>query len=326
MGLLPARGFTKVFRQAGYPDERAQDEVGKAKDDSRFVVCAAEESASTESSTDAEVSELHVVPPFLNSTPHSREVRQHFYKDCSESILAAVRDGKTRMRADCVFPELNTEMDVYRVGTMLELIRTIANKLANEGLQVKVCVQGSMGQGVFTALPLSLSGVRRIMELMGWGVDEDGSEMLDKKIFLGAIGAEEVSKDDDAFIIIQPTSIVGHSIIPPMVEMMDAVGDRPVLIFNQKMTDIQSAGGVMSTRGRQGRIDFTNMFETVYHFRLLYNKPYFFPIYGALRYVYGEQWEIYKRTTITKTVEIYNKVTTVPKEPTPAIITKAIRG
>lgn len=49
-----------------------------------------------------------------------------------------------------------------------------------------------MGQGVFTALPLSLSGVRRIMELMGWGVDEDGSEMLDKKIFLGAIGAEEV--------------------------------------------------------------------------------------------------------------------------------------
>lgn len=82
----------------------------------------------------------------------------------------------------------------------------------------------------------------------------------------------------------------------------------------------------VQTRGRQGRIDFTNMFETVYHFRLLYNKPYFFPIYGALRYVYGEQWEIYKRTTITKTVEIYNKVTTVPKEPTPAIITKAIRG
>jgi len=31
MGLLPARGFTKVFRQAGYPDERAQDEVGKAQ-------------------------------------------------------------------------------------------------------------------------------------------------------------------------------------------------------------------------------------------------------------------------------------------------------
>lgn len=39
----------------------------------------------------------------------------------------------------------------------------------------QVCVQGSMGQGVFQGLPLMLSGVRRILELMDWG---DASEFI----------------------------------------------------------------------------------------------------------------------------------------------------
>jgi adenylate kinase len=38
-------------------------------------------------------------------------------------------------------------MDSYRIGTILELIRTIAIRLAEENLRVKVCVQGSMGVG-----------------------------------------------------------------------------------------------------------------------------------------------------------------------------------
>ena len=33
--------------------------------------------------------------------------------------------------------------------------------------------------------------------------------------------------------------------------------------------------------------------EQVYHFRLLYKKPYFFPIYGALRFGTGGMWELY---------------------------------
>jgi hypothetical protein len=33
-----------------------------------------------------------------------------------------------------------------------------------------------MGQGVFQALPLSLNGVRRIMELMDWGDGMLGGE------------------------------------------------------------------------------------------------------------------------------------------------------
>ena len=40
-------------------------------------------------------------------------------------------------------------MDVYRIGTMLEMAREIAWQLAQDGKSVKVCVQQSMGQGVF---------------------------------------------------------------------------------------------------------------------------------------------------------------------------------
>lgn len=49
----------------------------------------------------------------------------------------------------CTIPELNPEMDVYRIGTMLEMAREIAWQLAQDGRSVKVCVQQSMGQGVF---------------------------------------------------------------------------------------------------------------------------------------------------------------------------------
>jgi len=100
------------------------------------------------------------------------------------------------------------------------------------------------GQGVFQGLPLSLNGVRRIMELMDWG-----EGMLGDRIVLGAVGADEVEAEDDVFIIICPTSIVGNSIIPPMLDMCKAAGDRPVIVFNQRMGDLPSSGGVMGVSG-----------------------------------------------------------------------------
>lgn len=38
---------------------------------------------------------------------------------------------------------------VYRVGTLLEMVRDMATALALDGKRVKVCVQAAMGQGVF---------------------------------------------------------------------------------------------------------------------------------------------------------------------------------
>lgn len=46
-------------------------------------------------------------------------------------------------------PELNPEMDVFRVGTLLEMVREMALGLAQDGQRVKVSVQQAMGQGVF---------------------------------------------------------------------------------------------------------------------------------------------------------------------------------
>ena len=48
-------------------------------------------------------------------------------------------------------PELNPEMDVFRIGTLLEMVRGMAVGLAQDGQRVKVSVQQAMGQGVFQA-------------------------------------------------------------------------------------------------------------------------------------------------------------------------------
>jgi len=62
-------------------------------------------------------------------------------------------DPRNRVKAVIEFPELNIDGDVYRVGTLLELVREVAMRLAADGKKVRVCVQGSMGSGVFQAMP-----------------------------------------------------------------------------------------------------------------------------------------------------------------------------
>lgn len=59
--------------------------------------------------------------------------------------------GVLRVLRKCrvTIPELNPEMDVFRVGTLLEMVREMALGLAQDGQRVKVSVQQAMGQGVF---------------------------------------------------------------------------------------------------------------------------------------------------------------------------------
>lgn len=77
-----------------------------------------------------------------------------------------------------------------------------------------------------------------------------------------------------------------------MVAAAAAEGGKPVVLINPKLGDIQSAGGVMSVRGRQQRLDFAATFCTSYHFRLLYKGVAMHPIMGALRHEYGGPWEV----------------------------------
>jgi adenylate kinase len=49
------------------------------------------------------------------------------------------------------FPEVNPAFDTYRVGTILEMVRQIVLTLTiQEGKRVRVCIQQSMGLGIFT--------------------------------------------------------------------------------------------------------------------------------------------------------------------------------
>jgi len=47
-------------------------------------------------------------------------------------------------------------------------VRELATRLACSGLRVRVCVQGPMGRGIFVGMPLSLNGVRALLERMDW--------------------------------------------------------------------------------------------------------------------------------------------------------------
>lgn len=60
--------------------------------------------------------------------------------------------------------------------------------------------------------PLSLNGVPRIMKAMDWG---SATPFLST----GNIGGKEV-EGADAFVIVAPQNIVGHSIVPFLEEMV----------------------------------------------------------------------------------------------------------
>ena len=84
------------------------------------------------------------VPLRMNTIPHSREMRKHFYEAAAAGVARAVAGGeKLAMKIRLTVPETNPEMDVYRVGTLLEMVRSIATRLCQDGKRVKVCVQVS---------------------------------------------------------------------------------------------------------------------------------------------------------------------------------------
>nr|GMC58503.1 adenylate kinase 5, chloroplastic isoform X2 [Ipomoea batatas] len=124
------------------------------------------------------------IPTRLNNIPHSREIREYFYDDVLQAIQRAVNNGKTRLKVQINIPELNPEMDVYRIGTLMELVRVLALSFADDGKRIKVCVQGSMGEGALAGMPLQLAGSRTILEYMDWG--DDGA--LGTFVKIGAIG------------------------------------------------------------------------------------------------------------------------------------------
>lgn len=285
----------------------------------RLRICSSAAEAGSNGSAIATTTSISI-PTRLNTIPHERSTRQWFYKDGVEGIRKAVAAGEIRVAARCTIPELNTEFDVYRAGTLLEWVRDIATALAGDGLTVKVCVQQALGEGVFQGMPMSLNGIMRIMGQMDWGTVKD-------RVVLGNLGGKEV-EGADVFVCIAPQNIVGHSVLPLLAEMSEAAtaSGKTIVLINPKLGDIQSAGGVMSVRGRQGRMDFTSTYIPAYHFRLLYKGPMMFPIMGALRHQYGGPWEVHRRVQLGPGQEEYQLIAEFEAEPNASQITKAFQA
>jgi len=227
--------------------------------------------------------------------------------ECSKGSIG------NRMLMTCMFPEMNPSMDSYRIGTLLELARSVAIKLAEQNLRVRVCVQGSMGVGIFTGTPKQLNGVSTLLQRMDWqsNAGEENEGMVGDYVNFGAIGkdhvvntqyddkGEVVQHQDDVFLLLCPQNMVGieSSIIPNLSEMVEAAGDRPVILLNPDLTDKVSSQGQQSVRGRQDRITFANSFDTVFHFANIYvSGTSYFPILGALTKLnVREPWVAHQR-------------------------------
>ncbi|CAA7022925.1 unnamed protein product [Microthlaspi erraticum] len=262
------------------------------------------------------------IPTRLNNIPHSRDIRAYFYEDVLQATVRSIKDGNTRLRVDINIPELNPEMDVYRIGTLMELVRTLALSFADDGKRVKVCVQGSMGEGALAGMPLQLAGTRKILEYMDWGDDET----LGTFVKLGGIGGKEVDEEDDMFILVAPQNAVGNCIIDDLQAMTTAAGKRPVVLINPKLKDLPASSGIMQTMGREKRLEYALTFDNCYVFRLLYYAGTQYPIMGALRMSYPYRYELYKRVNEENGKEKYVLISTYSERPTPDQINDAFSG
>ncbi|CAM9509356.1 unnamed protein product, partial [Phaeothamnion confervicola] len=254
-----------------------------------------------------------------NDVPHSTLARTFVYRGAADALVAAIGEPSfpRRMQVRCTVPELNTEMDTYRVGTMLELVREMVLGLADSGLRVKVCIQGSMGEGIFTGLPLSLSGMRTIMERMDWG---EGYYAGEGESAGKQVGPEFVDEKDDVVMVLAPQSIVGASIYGPLSAMEAAAtgAGKAFVLVNPILKDRPSSAGIMGVRGRGDRLAFAASFTDAYHFRLLYpSSASYYPIVGAV--IKRGPWEPYvvfaRREGEGGGTEEYTPIATYERDP-----------
>ena len=86
----------------------------------------------------------------------------------------------------------------------------------------------------------------------------EGEAEVDGAVRFGAVGADQVSADDDVFVVLAPQNMVGASIHDSLSEMCEAAGERPVILVNPILADRPSSSGVMGVRGRKERMDIAD--------------------------------------------------------------------
>jgi adenylate kinase len=170
---------------------------------------------------------------------------------------------------------------------------------------------------------------------MDWqsGIGEENEGIIGTYVKFGAIGKEHVVNTsvkegvigDDVFIILCPQNMVGTdtSVIPILQEMVEAAGDRPVILINPSLGDKLSSGGQQSFRGRQERLDFCNSFQSIFHMECLYmSGTSYFPIVGALTKLSpSSPWVAYQRRDLLNNEgEVYIPVLCAESRPSSDMI------
>ncbi len=268
------------------------------------------------------------LPVRLNTTPTPRPVRSFFYEDAADGIDAALADGVRRMAVRITLPETDRTFDSYRLATILECVRASVMRQTARGRKVRVCVQGPLGEGFFTGMPLSLAGAGKMIAQMDWGRTPEA----EAAVSFGDVSAGVVEAGVDTFFVIAPQNMAGACVTAPLAAMADAAdaAGAALILINPSLEDVQSSGGLMSVRGRAGRLGFTASFAPAYTFRLLFSNPSIpYPILGALRYRYGESWQVWSREDAAAHVEgreVYHLCAeTGEAPPDPAELTSILR-
>ena len=228
------------------------------------------------------------LPTEMLTIPHADATREFFYREITSAVAACLAAGHTRVAARCWIPELNPTMDVYSAKTVLTAVRYVATEFSSRG-RVKVLVQPSLGKGFWMGMPLSLNGMKRLLETMDWGPG-----VLGNTVKVGSIDESEVDANDTLYLLIAPQSITGGDVTPRLLAFTEAAeaAGKSVVLFNPKLGDIPSAEGVMGPRGRAERQAFWATFVEAYHFRLFFPSGGFFPIRGCLRRCFPFNYEV----------------------------------
>ena len=76
-----------------------------------------------------------------------------------------------------------------------------------------------MGKGTFQGLPLQLSGLRKLLDLMDWEPE------VEPFVSFGAVKEADI-EDQDVYIVVCPQNIVGASIIPDLKSFAERAEER----------------------------------------------------------------------------------------------------
>lgn len=273
-----------------------------------------------------------------NEVPHQTWVRSYLYNLAADAVVKIVNDNNSassksevgnKFQLKVNFPEVNPAFDTYRIGTILEMVRTITLALVlQENKKVRICVQQSLGEGVFAGMPLALSSMRPVLEKMDWGqvvtsVNQNKLKASSEevKIKFGTVGGDVLSDDDDVIIVIAPQNVIGGMIVGLLDDMVKAANGRPFILINPLLADRPSSNNMMQIRGRTERREFADSFKDIFAFRLLYPSSggYMFPIRGAIvKRDYNSLWVAYSKENDDKGREEYSIIAAFPPQEEPA--------